>query len=66
MTLLDLKDYIRVKDQVFEDYADRTAWAKKMLVNIAQAGFFSSDRTNEQYNKDIWHLNDVGVKSPQL
>ena len=57
MTLLDLKDYIRVKDQVFEDYEDRTAWAKKMLVNIAQAGFFSSDRTIEQYNKDIWHLN---------
>lgn len=57
MTLLDLKDYIRVKDQAFEDYEDRTAWAKKMLVNIAQAGFFSSDRTIEQYNKDIWHLN---------
>ena len=57
MTLLDLKDYIKVKDQVFEDYEDRTAWAKKMLVNIAQAGFFSSDRTIEQYNKDIWHLN---------
>ena len=57
MTLLDLKDYIKVKDQAFEDYEDRTAWAKKMLVNIAQAGFFSSDRTIEQYNKDIWHLN---------
>ena len=57
MTLLDLKDYIRVKDQAFKDYEDRTAWAKKMLVNIAQAGFFSSDRTIEQYNKDIWHLN---------
>ena len=56
MTLLDLKDYIKVKDQVFEDYEDRTAWAKKMLVNIGQAGFFSSDRTIEQYNKDIWHL----------
>ena len=57
MTLLDLKDYIRVKDQAFKDYEDCTAWAKKMLVNIAQAGFFSSDRTIEQYNKDIWHLN---------
>ena len=56
MTLLDLKDYIRVKDQVFADYEDRTSWAKKMLVNIAQAGFFSSDRTIEQYEKDIWHL----------
>ena len=56
MTLLDLKDYIRVKDQVFADYEDRTSWAKKMLVNISQAGFFSSDRTIEQYEKDIWHL----------
>ena len=57
MTLLDLKDYIKVKDQVFADYADRHSWAKKMLVNIGEAGFFSSDRTIAQYNKDIWHLN---------
>ena len=57
MTLLDLKDYIKVKDQVFADYEDRNSWAKKMLVNIGEAGFFSSDRTIEQYNKDIWHLN---------
>ena len=57
MTLLDLKDYIKVKDQVFADYEDRNSWAKKMLVNIGEARFFSSDRTIEQYNKDIWHLN---------
>ena len=57
MTLLDLKDYIKVKDQVFADYEDRNSWAKKMLANIGEAGFFSSDRTIEQYNKDIWHLN---------
>ena len=57
MTLLDLKDYIKVKDQVFADYEERSSWAKKMLVNIGEAGFFSSDRTIEQYNKDIWHLN---------
>ena len=57
MTLLDLKDYIKVKDQVFADYEDRSSWAKKMLVNMGEAGFFSSDRTIEQYNKDIWHLN---------
>lgn len=56
MTLLDLKDYIKVKDQVFADYEDRNSWAKKMLVNIGEAGFFSSDRTIEQYNNDIWHL----------
>ena len=45
MTLLDLKDYIKVKDQVFADYEDRNSWAKKMLANIGEAGFFSSDRT---------------------
>ena len=57
MTLLDLKDYIKVKDQVFADYEDRNSWAKKMLENIGEAGFFSYDRTIAQYNKDIWHLN---------
>ena len=58
MTLLDIKDYIKVKDQAFADYADRKTWAKKMLVNIAKAGFFSSDRTIKQYDADIWKLND--------
>ena len=57
MTLLDLKDYIKVKDQVFADYEERNSWAKKMLANIGEAGFFSSDRTIAQYNTDIWHLN---------
>ncbi len=56
MTLLDLEDYIRVKDQAFEDYEDRTKWKKMMLHNIAKAGFFSSDRTIEEYNRDVWHL----------
>lgn len=56
MTLLDIKDYIRVKEQAFADYADRQAWAKKMIMNIAKAGFFSSDRTIRQYNDEIWHL----------
>lgn len=56
MTLLDIKEYIKVKEQVFEDYEKKEEWAKKMLVNIAKAGFFSSDRTIDQYNKDIWHL----------
>ena len=58
MTLLDIKDYIKVKDQAFADYEDRKSWAKKMLVNISKAGFFSSDRTIKQYNDDIWKLND--------
>ena len=56
MTLLDFNDYTKVKDMTLADYEDRSEWAKKMLVNIAKAGFFSSDRTIEQYNKDIWHL----------
>ncbi len=56
MTLLDFNGYAAVKDQMLEDYADRKTWAKKMLVNIAKAGFFSSDRTIAQYNTDIWKL----------
>ena len=56
MTLLDLEEYIEVKDKAFADYEDRSAWGKKMLVNIAQAGFFSSDRTIAEYNRDIWKL----------
>ena len=56
MTLLDLEEYIKVKDKAFADYEDRMSWAKKMLHNIANAGFFSSDRTIAEYNKDIWKL----------
>lgn len=56
MTLLDLKDYIQTKEQMIMDYEDEKKWAKKMLVNIAKAGYFSSDRTIAGYNKDIWHL----------
>ena len=56
MTLLDVKEYIQVKEKMLQDYADKNAWEKKMLVNIAKAGFFSSDRTIAQYNEDIWHL----------
>lgn len=57
MTLLDLEDYIAVKDKILEDYRDREKWKKMMLVNIAKAGFFSSDRTIREYNRDIWKLN---------
>lgn len=56
MTLLDLKEYIEVKEKMLADYEDRNTWAKKSLINIAKAGFFSSDRTIEEYNNDIWHL----------
>jgi len=56
MTLLDLEDYIRVKEQAFTDYRNQEEWRKKMLVNIAKAGYFSSDRTIEEYNRDIWKL----------
>ncbi len=56
MTLLDLEDYARVKEQMISDYNDRAKWKRMMLVNIAKAGFFSSDRTIRDYNRDIWHL----------
>ena len=56
MTLLDLEDYIKTKDQMMADYEDQKKWRKMMLVNIAKAGFFSSDRTIEEYNRDIWKL----------
>ncbi len=56
MTLLDLKDYIRVREQMYTDYEDKRKWAKAALTNIAKAGFFSSDRTIEEYNRDIWKV----------
>ena len=56
MTLPDFEDYVATKERIYADYEDRMAWAKKMLINISQAGFFSSDRTIAQYNEDIWHL----------
>lgn len=56
MTLLDFEAYVAEKKKIFAAYEDRMAWAKKMLVNIAQAGYFSSDRTIAQYNEEIWHL----------
>ena len=58
MTFLDLEDYIRTKERALEDYTDRKTWAKKMLVNISNAGFFSSDRTIREYNQDIWKLGE--------
>lgn len=57
MALLDVKDYIAKKEQMLSDYEDRQAWAKKSLINIAKAGYFSSDRTIAEYNRDIWKLN---------
>ena len=56
MTLLDLEDYIKTKDRMFADYEDQDKWKHMMLVNIAKAGFFSSDRTIADYNRDIWKL----------
>ena len=56
MALIDLEDYIKVKDQMFADYEDRKHWNQMSLVNIAKAGFFSSDRTIAEYNRDIWKL----------
>ena len=56
MALLDVESYIEAKDRALAAYEDRTAWARRMLVNIAKSGYFSSDRTIAQYNADIWHL----------
>ena len=56
MTLLDTKEYIETKERVYADYKDQKTWNKKALINIAKAGFFSSDRTIEQYEEDIWKL----------
>ena len=59
MTLLDLEAYIKAKDQILADYEDREKWKRMSLVNIAKAGFFSSDRTIEEYNRDIWKLRNI-------
>lgn len=56
MALLDLEDYTKTKEEAFKEYEDRQNWAKKMLINISKAGYFSSDRTIEEYNHDIWKL----------
>ena len=57
MTFPDFKEYVATREKAYADYENREEWARKMLVNISKAGFFSSDRTIEQYNKDIWKLN---------
>lgn len=56
MTLLDYQDYVKTKELAYGDYENRTEWARKMLINISEAGYFSSDRTIEEYNRDIWKL----------
>lgn len=57
MTLLDLEDYIETKERMYRDFENRDEWNAKVVTNIAMAGFFSSDRTIEDYNRDIWKLN---------
>ena len=59
MTLLDLEDYIRTKDRMIADFEDRAKWKRMMLTNIAKSGFFSSDRTIREYNRDIWQLKET-------
>ncbi len=56
MTFPDFEEYIATREKAYAAYTDRKAWAKKALINISKAGFFSSDRTIEQYNKEIWKL----------
>ena len=56
MTFIDFDSYVAAKELAYKEYENRDAWAKKMVVNIAKAGFFSSDRTIAEYNKDIWKI----------
>ena len=56
MTFPDFEDYVKTREDAYAAYSDRTEWAKKMLINISKAGFFSSDRTIAQYNEEIWKL----------
>lgn len=58
MTFPDFDDYVETRERAYTDYEDRQKWAEKMLINIAMAGYFSSDRTIKEYNRDIWKLND--------
>ena len=56
MTFPDFDEYVKIREQAYADYENREEWVQKMLVNIAKAGYFSSDRTIAEYNRDIWHL----------
>lgn len=53
---IDFRAYVEAKERAYAEYENRIVWAKKMLMNISKAGYFSSDRTIEEYNRDIWHL----------
>ena len=56
MTFPDFEAYSKIREQAYRDYADRKAWERKCLINISKAGYFSSDRTIEEYNRDIWQV----------
>ena len=56
MTFPDFRSYVKTKEQALNDYENRSSWARKMLINISKAGYFSSDRSISQYNRDIWKL----------
>ena len=58
MTFPDFDEYVKTREQAYAGYENREEWVQKMLVNIAKAGYFSSDRTIEEYNRDIWKLED--------
>lgn len=61
MTFPDFDEYVKAREQAYKDYENRIEWAEKMLVNIAMSGYFSSDRTIEEYNRDIWKLSENSV-----
>ena len=59
--LADFELYCKAQEEIAKAYTDKKAWARKTLINIANSGKFSSDRTIEDYVRDIWHLSKVEV-----
>lgn len=62
LLLADFDSYQYVQSMIRHTYENRLLWAKKCLINIAQSGYFSSDRTIEEYAHDIWKLEKIDVK----
>ena len=59
MVLRDFEAYMKTQEQISIDYQNREKWLKMTIMNTAMAGFFSSDRTIQQYSDQIWHLKPI-------
>ena len=60
--LADFRSYVQAQERVMQAYKDERQWAKSAILNVANVGKFSSDRTIEEYVQDIWHLKRVHVE----